>query len=91
MPGREELQRLEGVAPVSPEGSSIRREQDQRLREAIRNLPPHYRIVLVLRDLEGFTDYEVGEITGLQSGTIRVRLHRARLFVRRELTKAKAR
>jgi RNA polymerase sigma-70 factor (ECF subfamily) len=31
MPGGEELQRLEGVAPVSPEGSSIRREQDQRL------------------------------------------------------------
>lgn len=60
---REELQRLEGVAPVSPEGSSIRREQDQRLREAIRDLPPHYRIVLVLRDLEGFTDEEVGEIT----------------------------
>jgi RNA polymerase sigma-70 factor (ECF subfamily) len=90
MPGREELQRLEGVAPVSPEGSSIRREQDQRLREAIRHLPPHYRIVLVLRDLEGFTDDEVGEITGLRSGTIRVRLHRARLFVRRELTKAKA-
>jgi RNA polymerase sigma-70 factor, ECF subfamily len=74
MPGREELQRLEGVAPVSPEGSSIRRQQDQRLREAIRHLPPHYRIVLVLRDLEGFTDDEVGEITGLLSGTIRVRL-----------------
>jgi RNA polymerase sigma-70 factor, ECF subfamily len=90
MPGREELQRLEGVAPFSPEGSSIRREQDQRLWEAIRQLPPHYRIVLVLRDLEGFTDDEVGEITGLRSGTIRVRLHRARLFVRRELTKAKA-
>src|SRR5947209_19298437 len=67
MPDQKELQRLEGVAPVSPEGSSIRREQDQRLREAIRHLPPHYRIVLVLRDLEGFTYDEVGEITGLRS------------------------
>jgi RNA polymerase sigma-70 factor (ECF subfamily) len=48
-------------------------------------LPPQYRIVLVLRDMEGLTDDEVSEITGVRAGTVRVRLHRARLFVRREL------
>jgi RNA polymerase sigma-70 factor (ECF subfamily) len=42
----------------------------------------------VLRDMEGLTDEEVAEITGLRSGTVRVRLHRARLFVRKELMKA---
>jgi RNA polymerase sigma-70 factor (ECF subfamily) len=42
---------------------------------------------LVLRDMEGLTDEEVAEITGLRSGTVRVRLHRARLFVRKELMK----
>jgi RNA polymerase sigma-70 factor (ECF subfamily) len=87
MPDREELERLDGLESVSPEGSAIRGEQGQRLREAIRSLPPHYRIVMVLRDMEGFTDEEVGEITGLRPGTVRVRLHRSRLFVRKELAK----
>jgi RNA polymerase sigma-70 factor (ECF subfamily) len=35
--------------------------------------------------MEGLTDEEVAEITGLRSGTVRVRLHRARLLVRKEL------
>ncbi len=87
MPNQEEFERLDGLTSVTPEGSAISSEQGQRLREAIRYLPPHYRIILVLRDMEGFTDEEVGEITGLRPGTIRVRLHRARLFVRRELAK----
>jgi RNA polymerase sigma-70 factor (ECF subfamily) len=43
--------------------------------------------VIVLRDMEGITEEEVAEITGLRSGTVRVRLHRARLFVRKELAK----
>ena len=87
MPNQEEFERLDGLTSMTPEGSAINGEQRQRLREAIRNLPPHYRIILVLRDMEGFTDEEVEEITGLRPGTIRVRLHRARLFVRRELAK----
>lgn len=85
MPDREELEQLGSSSIPNPESSTIRGEQAQRLREAIRSLPPHYRIVLVLRDMEGFTDEEVGEITGLRPGTVRIRLHRARLFVRREL------
>jgi RNA polymerase sigma-70 factor (ECF subfamily) len=35
--------------------------------------------------MEGLTDDEVAEITGVRTGTVRVRLHRARLFVRKEL------
>jgi RNA polymerase sigma-70 factor (ECF subfamily) len=38
--------------------------------------------------MEGLTDEDVAEITGLRAGTVRVRLHRARLFVRKELMKA---
>jgi RNA polymerase sigma-70 factor, ECF subfamily len=89
MPDRRELEQLNGLESISPEGSAIRGEEGRRLREAVRNLPPHYRIVLVLRDMEGFTDEEVAEITGLRPGTIRVRLHRGRLFVRRELAKGR--
>lgn len=85
MPDRKELEQLDVSAVINPEDAALRGEEGQRLREAIRKLPPHYRIVLVLRDMEGLTDEEVEEITGLRPGTIRVRLHRARLFVRREL------
>jgi RNA polymerase sigma-70 factor (ECF subfamily) len=87
MPDRQELERLSGDGSINPETFAIRSEEAERLRQAIQKLPPPYRIVLVLRDMEGLTDEEVAEITGLRSGTVRVRLHRARLFVRKELMK----
>ncbi len=89
MPDRQELQQLGGGESLNPETFAIRSEEAGRLREAIHRLPPQYRIVLVLRDMEGLTDEEVAEITGLRPGTVRVRLHRARLFVRKELMKAR--
>ena len=87
MPDRAELERL-SADTVNPEAYAIRSEEAGRLRDAIQRLPPQYRIVLVLRDMEGLTDEEVAEITGLRSGTVRVRLHRARLFVRKEIMKS---
>jgi len=88
MPDRKELARLGADGSMNPEMFAIRSEEAARLREAIQKLPPQYRIVLVLRDMEGLTDEEAAEITGLRSGTVRVRLHRARLFVRKEVMKA---
>lgn len=85
MPDRKELQQLSADGKINPESFAIRSEQASRLRSAVQKLPPQYRIVLVLRDMEGLTDDEVAEITGLRAGTVRVRLHRARLFVRKEL------
>lgn len=85
MPDRVELEQLTGDGPVNPEAFAIRSEQASRLREAVQKLPPQHRMVLVLRDMEGLTDNEVAEITGVRAGTVRVRLHRARLFVRKEL------
>lgn len=85
MPDRLELERLAREAPLNPESLAIRSQQARRLREAIQKLPPQYRIILVMRDMEGLSDDEVGEITGLKPGNVRVRLHRARLFVRKQL------
>ena len=85
MPDRKELEHLSANGRISPEAFAIRIEEAGSLREAIQRLPPQYRIILVLRDMEGLTDDEVAEITGLRAGTVRVRLHRARLFVRKEL------
>ena len=87
MPDRNELEQLSADGKINPESFAIRSEQASRLRDAVQRLPPQYRMVLVLRDMEGLTDDEVAEITGIRSGTVRVRLHRARLFVRKELTR----
>lgn len=87
MPDRKELQGFSGKASATPEDSLLRRENAKRLRVAVQKLPSNYRLVLVLHDMEELSDAEVAEITGLRLGTIRVRLHRARLFVRKELAK----
>ncbi len=86
MPDRKELETT-AQPGINPEDFAIRSQEARSLREAIQRLPPQYRIVLVLRDMEGLTDEETAEITGLRAGTVRVRLHRARLFVRKELIK----
>jgi RNA polymerase sigma-70 factor (ECF subfamily) len=85
MPDRRELQKLSGVQDGTPESSLLRREYAKRLRQAVQKLPADYRLILVLHDMEELSDSDVAEITGLRLGTIRVRLHRARLFVRKEL------
>jgi len=85
MPDRAELEQLSADGRINPEAFAIHSEQASRLRETVQKLPPQYRIVLVLRDMEALTEDEVAEITGVRPGTVRVRLHRARLFVRKEL------
>jgi RNA polymerase sigma-70 factor, ECF subfamily len=87
MPERRELHKLSGSSDGTPETSLLRRENAKRLREAVQKLPAEYRLILVLHDMEELSDGDVAEITGLRLGTIRVRLHRARLFVRKELAK----
>ncbi|HKV24735.1 MAG TPA: sigma-70 family RNA polymerase sigma factor [Candidatus Acidoferrum sp.] len=87
MPDRRELESLSGKAEGTPETSLLRKETAKRLREAVQTLPPDYRVILVLHDMEELSDADIAEITGLQPGTIRVRLHRARLFVRKELAR----
>jgi RNA polymerase sigma-70 factor, ECF subfamily len=88
MPDRKELEKLSGTSKPSPETSLMRRENAKRLRDAVQELPPEYRLILVLHDMEELSDDDIAEITGLRPGTIRVRLHRARLFLRKELAGA---
>ena len=88
MPDSAELQSLSSRPQQTPEAQAISSQESERLHQAILRIPPNYRLVLVLHDMEGLTSSEVANITGLQEGTVRVRLHRARLFVRRELANA---
>ena len=55
------------------------------LQQAIAKLPDHYRAVFVLRDLEGFSIKETARILQLKESNVKVRLMRARLFLRDQL------
>ncbi len=58
-------------------------ELKSKLDEAILALPKDYRIVLVLRDQEGLGTREAAEILGISENLAKVRLHRARLALRK--------
>ena len=58
------------------------------LDNVIQKLSPDYRIVFLLRDVEGLSTEETGNITGLSVPAVKSRLHRARAFLRKELNKA---
>lgn len=60
----------------------------ERVQDAIRDLPEHYRIVLVLRDMEHLSTEETAEALSLPVTTVKMRLHRARLMVRQRLEAA---
>ncbi len=55
------------------------------INEGVASLPEKYRLVLVLRDMEGFSTAEAAQVLGLTTENIKVRLHRARLFLREKL------
>ena len=86
MPSDEELGLLLLDAGKSPESNLLQAEQQYLLQQAILRIPANLRIVLVLHDMEELTTEQVAQILGLQQGTVRIRLHRARLGVRKEMS-----
>jgi RNA polymerase sigma-70 factor (ECF subfamily) len=63
----------------------LNEELSQRLKDAILSLPEKYRVIVILRDIEGFTTAETAQITDLKRSNVKVRLHRARLYLRDQL------
>ena len=58
------------------------------LARAIDALPDGYRRVLILHDIEGYTHDEIGRLLGVETGTSKSQLHRARARVRARLVAA---
>jgi RNA polymerase sigma-70 factor (ECF subfamily) len=85
MPDDAELAHLLADAADNPEGDFLQTEQQDQLHQAILRLPAQLRIALVLHDMEELSTDQVAQILDLQPGTVRVRLHRARLAVRKEM------
>ena len=54
----------------------------ERLRRALAMLQPGYRVIVVLREIEGLSTREVATITELSEANVKQRLHRARLMLR---------
>jgi RNA polymerase sigma-70 factor (ECF subfamily) len=55
------------------------------LRTAIDELPADYRVVVLLRDVEGLSHQEIADTLGLTVVNVKTRVHRARLFLRKQL------
>ena len=90
-PGKS-VERLEfrsvGIDPLDPNeanrpGHALEMaEQERRVHEALARLSTEHRAVLVLKDMEGLKYEEMAEVLDVPIGTIRSRLHRARLELR---------
>jgi RNA polymerase sigma-70 factor (ECF subfamily) len=82
--GEETLVRLPDAAP-GPDQTLERGELEEALHRAIVELPDERRIVVVLRDIEGLAYEEIAEVLDVPVGTVRSRLHRARLDLKEKL------
>jgi RNA polymerase sigma-70 factor (ECF subfamily) len=86
--GREVL----GVEPLdegdAPDDPLLREERVGQVRQALSALSEEHRAILVLREMEGCCYETIADILDLPIGTVRSRLHRARLQLREELKEA---
>jgi len=70
---------------IAPDKFAENKELGEILDEAIKKLAPEYRVVFMLRDIQGFSTEETAEAIGLSVSAVKSRLHRARAFLRNEL------
>jgi len=64
-----------------------REEVIRAVRHAIDSLPMHFRLPVVLKEMEGMSIEDVAAVLNLKPATVKTRLHRARLLIREELSK----
>ena len=87
MPSGDELSWLLADSKKDPEMAAAAAEDNRMLHQAVLELPPQYRMVLVLHDMEELETEQVARILSIQPGTVRVRLHRARLLLRQDMNR----
>jgi RNA polymerase sigma-70 factor (ECF subfamily) len=85
-----EIDRWESAAELdgwssAPEAEAVRAELQRTLEAAILELPSDYRIVVLLRDVEGLSTRETAEALDIGTAAVKMRLHRARLALRERL------
>ncbi|HEY7370216.1 MAG TPA: RNA polymerase sigma factor [Thermoanaerobaculia bacterium] len=73
-------------AAADPESVTLGTEMRRFLESAVEALPEPYRIVLVLRDVEELSTAETADALQLTENAVKIRLHRARAMMRRDLS-----
>ncbi len=68
-----------------PELQVVRKEMSACMQDYIRHLPESYRTVLALAEFEGLSNHEIADILGIKVGTVKIRLHRARERLKKDL------
>lgn len=68
-----------------PDDMATARQTEVIIKQAIAELPDDQRELVVLRDIENMTYDEIQDVTGLPEGTVKSRLHRARLALHRRV------
>jgi RNA polymerase sigma-70 factor (ECF subfamily) len=77
-----------GAGRIAPPDQALEgAENDRIVQRAIAELDEDHRLVVVLRDIEELTYEDICEVTGLPEGTVKSRLHRARLALKERLAK----
>ena len=84
--GERSIEPIDDSAMVEPGSSLERSEEEARLHAALQRMSPEHRAVLVLKDLEEQKYETIAEILSIPIGTVRSRLHRARLELRELLS-----
>lgn len=74
-----------GPQTPSVEATAMREEMSSCIREFIERLPENYKAVVALSELEGFNNDEIAAILGVSLDTVKIRLHRARAKLRKDL------
>ena len=67
---------------MNPEQAIMRQESRLQFERAIDNLPEKYRIVYILKEVEGLNNTDVGEALAISDSNIKIRLHRAKSLLR---------
>jgi RNA polymerase sigma-70 factor (ECF subfamily) len=69
----------------TPEAVAVNNALRRGLQKAFRALPPGYRAIVFLREMEGLSTREVAQVLKISEPNVKMRLHRARLFLRKQL------
>jgi RNA polymerase sigma-70 factor (ECF subfamily) len=72
---------------LDPDEEERRPREKELLREILTEIPPQYGMLIVLHDMEEMSVHDLADIVNLSVPNIRIRIHRARLLLRRELTR----
>jgi RNA polymerase sigma-70 factor, ECF subfamily len=72
----------------TPEEELLSCETRETVRRMIAGLPEHYRVVLLLRDMEELSNEETAEVLEDTVASVKSRLHRARMALREQLTRS---